>query len=221
MTIKKINKSIIAVAIGVFCSLGTVFAAPNLYDQILVWADIKTEDAKLEVETKISELVHQQLQLLDDQTTDKLLESDMLLKELSRLEIEDTTGTIKNVLEAHTQKLNQKSQEIQAGSGKDFDQVVENINVGTTDKVKTIETDYEEGLGALSHSTLNSPETKGTKGQAAENLEREIQLTMDSINSLKALQSSEPNQAIKDYIQKKIDYLTYMIEIFNSGKYSG
>lgn len=217
MTIMKTTKSLLAVAIGVFFGVGTVFAAPNLYDQILVWADIKTEDAKMEVETQIKELVMNQLQILNHEKADKLMESNMQLMELSKLEVEDTTGTIKNVLEAHTQQLNISAQEIQENSGKDFDLVVEKINAGTTDRVKTYETDYKEGLGELTHSSLKSPVSEGARGQAAANLKQEIQMTIDSINYLKELKDNEPNQAIKDYIQKKIDYLTYIINIFNNG----
>lgn len=213
---KHLNRAFAAAGLGVLLSIGTVYAASNAYDQVMVWTGIKSADAQAQVESKIRSLVGNQLEKLNVSTNLKLAETDKQLLEISRLETLDTTGTIKKALNEETERLQQSEKEISDHSREDFEGVVSRANSAAEERLKTIETDYQDELGKLSYTQLGNPGL--LDGETALNLSEEISETKASISQLQSIQSSEPNQAVKDFIQKKIDFLNQLILIMDEEK---
>jgi hypothetical protein len=197
---------------------GTVYAAPDAYQQFTDWAQSKTNKAKIQIKSNLRDMVDNQIAFLTNKTKNEIKESNGNLLEFSSGEILDTTHSITKRLNEHKKELESTSQILNQETDNDFNNIINRINTNTNYIMKSIETDYQTDLGQIAYANLNDNSTSDENMKSKQKLNEEIELTNSTINQLKEQKDAEQNQNIKEYIQKKIDFLNQLVSILAAEK---
>lgn len=203
--IKKNKKWIIG--IGLSLCFGVVYAAPDAYQQVLNWANHQTATAQEEVKTSLHKIIKDQIDLVNDGSTSSIHTSENILEELSQLETGSTSASIMTLVQEYEQDLNQSADTL-ANNALPSDKIAiqQRVNSKSDEIINQVETDYHEELSNLVGSKIESQNTSGRTM-----LNQEIKATQSTIHNLQTLKEAESNDAIKKYIQRRIDVLNHLL----------
>lgn len=211
MKFTKGKKIAIGIIIGILLSITTIYAAPNVQQQLVLWGQQKSNDAKLQVQTTLHDKVENQLSKLSDDNNSNLSQIIKKLERLSEFESIKTFNSINASLDVHMKEIEDSADILNNGIMDDFKQIVEKVNTQTDGVMKSIEyEDYQNIFELEDKKTEIDGYQEGTIN-SNHDLDIEIQLTQSTINELEEIMENEPNQAIRDYIQKKINFLNELV----------
>jgi hypothetical protein len=212
---KKRMIKILLVALGCLFCMSSVYAASSTYQQFTMWANKQKNQAEQQVKTNLNNNVEAQMAALNEKTNQLLLKSSNEITAMGNQEKLETTESINNKLNAHKENLNAVSEEIQTNSTNDFSKITENVKNHTNELVKSYETDFQADLGEMAFHKLDQETVKQQTEQSNQKLEEEIQLTFSAIQQLEELKKEESNELVKEYIQRKINFLNDLILLLN------
>jgi hypothetical protein len=213
---KKIIK-ISLVVTGVLFSVSTVYAASDAYQNFIDWANQEKNKAQQQLKTNLEVSVEKEIALLNEKTNHLISESNKEIANMGMTEKEDTKNAINQTLANHQHNLELSASEISKNSGDDFTEIAKKVNVHSKSILDTIESSYHDEMSKLTYNTVDKASVENDYLKSAENLNKEIELTQESINQLKEVQAVEENQHVKDYIQRKIDLLEQLIVLLQMG----
>lgn len=202
---KSIKKKWI-MGVGLSLCFGMVYAAPDSYQQVLNWANHQTTTAQEEVKTSLHKIVKDQIALVNDGSTESIHTSEKLLKELSQLETGSTSDTIRTLVKEYEQDLNQSASTLTNVLPSETVAIQQRVNRKSDEIINQVETDYQQELSELGGSKLESENISGRTM-----LNKEISATKATIHHLHTLKEAESNEAIKKYIQRRIDVLNNLL----------
>lgn len=198
--------------IGTLLCMTVAYASPNVKEQVLSWADNRTKEAELQIKTAMLGAIEKQFSLIEDQSETLLNKSENDLKDISMLETESTSEFIQTLANAHISTLQNASIDIKKKSNEDMNEIVSDIHTISEKTLSSINIEPQKHLGELTSPSLLQQD--GTL--ANQELAKEIEATLSTIEKLKKLKEQEQNQEIREFIQRKINLLDQLILVLTT-----
>ncbi|MHC0037575.1 hypothetical protein [Pseudoneobacillus sp. C159] len=203
---------IVLVALGLLFCVSSAYAASNTFQNLSVWANQQKSQAENHIKDQLNNNVEVQMALLNAKANQLLSNSNNEIIAMGNQTKEKTSTTINSALQTYKDNLQQTANEIEANSQNDMSQITEKIHQQTKKWSQSIE---EAELDNLAFQSLDTKAVNEQKEQSQQQLQEEIDLTIATIEQLDQLKESESNAHVKEYIQRKIDFLNDLIVLLN------
>lgn len=207
---------ILGTVIGIILAFGTVFAVPDVYQNIRSWAEKELQIAQNQVQAKAGTLSEEEQLLLTSNVDQILSDLNAELNQIGSTQITESKLHINEMLDEYNAEMKDSSQKTSEGSSSLFTAIINKANTLVNELLELGNPEGEQVIGGIELVNYDQNNLLKERQFSNQSLEKEIHLTTNTINQLKKIQAAEDNEAIKDFIQRKIDLLNEIMIVLQT-----
>ncbi|MFP7297961.1 hypothetical protein [Neobacillus niacini] len=203
---------LIILIIALFTS-GIAYAQTSPEHQLRIVVENSVNQAKNNIKETLLTLVTEQINTINEENNIENYSKQLSTQAAN--EKDQVITSIQSKLNEHIDELNRTVSAIEEQSKEQHTGMVNRINDQTSDLLKFVETDYHDNIlqGIDQEIVDKQSDVIMQQKEAGNKYTLEIELTKETIEELKETANSEENPIVKDFIEKKIDFLTELLTI--------